>query len=168
MDILKRLQKLELMTNRMIVQSGQLGQSLGSYEPTPHERSSKLQQDIALRQMAERIDLIDNTIGSTVGRISQLERSALEKPTQEQTAAQKVMATVKTEDLDAPIDPKTKKAGSKKERPEPLRPTSVARSDKSGSFYDMEFSPSHTKKEAKLSDDPKNFLMPADNVVFEF
>lgn len=39
MEILKRLQKLELVTNRLIVSSGQLGQQLGSYEPTPIEKA---------------------------------------------------------------------------------------------------------------------------------
>jgi hypothetical protein len=104
-----------------------------------------------------------------------MESSISGKPLKKQSPERKqqaeiAMINVTKEDLDTPFERKeTNKSKFRKEKPDPLRPTSAARSDKSGSFYDMEFSPSHMKK-GHLSDEGQNeeISKPADNAAFEF
>jgi hypothetical protein len=76
-----------------------------------------MKQEIALRQLQERIDLIENTTVSKLAMISQ-------KSSPERKVADKAIAAVTTEDVDAPIERKNTKSKftGKKEKPEPLRP----------------------------------------------
>ena len=61
LDIIQRIQKLELATNRLIADSGNVGEGFKSIALTSKENMQNLQQQKMIDQLLERLDGLESS-----------------------------------------------------------------------------------------------------------